>query len=190
MEFTNLGKKHEAITIVDDAHGFGILESRNIATSYLVTPLGKAFGSVGAIISGANDLIEPLIQFARTYMYTTALPPAISYAGLAILKVISKESWRREKLKKIITFFIQQARLRNLPLISCDLTPIKCILIGDNETAVLIQEQLIKRGYFVSCIRPPTVPNNSARIRISLNCEHTETEIINLLDNLAEHYER
>ena len=185
--------------MVDDAHGFGVLGKNGRGScehhkltqtevACLVTPLGKAFGSVGAIVSGSNELIETLVQFARTYIYTTALPPAISHAGLAALKIIDHENWRREKLQSLIAHFNQQAQLRNLPLISCAQTPIKSILTTDNKTTLLLQQKIAAKGYFVSCIRPPTVPKNTARIRVTLNCMHTETQIIELLDLLAENY--
>jgi 8-amino-7-oxononanoate synthase len=200
-EFANLAKKNNTTTIVDDAHSIGVLGKNGEGTcehfnlnqtdiACLITPLGKALGGVGAIVSGSHEFIETLIQFARTYAYTTALPPAISYAELAALEIINKENWHREKLQKLIKVFIKQAQIRNLPLVSSDPTPIKSILIGDNKSALLIQKKMLEKGFFISCIRPPTVPKNASRIRITLNCRHTEKQIINLLDCIAEHHEQ
>ena len=194
-----IAKKNQSLFLVDDAHGIGILgktgrgaiEHFNLKQQdlpILITPLGKAMGSLGAIVSGENSVIDALSQFSKTYRYTTALPPAISCATLAALNILKQETWRREKLQKLIQFFIIQAKLRSLPLISDDLTPIKSILIGNNAVILKLEKILLDHGLFVSCIRPPTVPNNTARIRISLNCFHAEDDIINLLDKLAIYY--
>ena len=195
-----IANKHRAFFILDDAHGVGILgkEGRGICehdkltqqdVPCLVTPLGKAFGSMGAMVSGESYLIQTLLQFARTYCYSTALPPALCDATKAALKIIEKESWRREKLKYLIQFFIKAAQLRNIPLVSADKTPIKSILIGSNKRTVQIKNDLMRKGFFVSCIRPPSVPKNTSRIRISLNCMHHEKQISDLLDLIKIHLE-
>jgi 8-amino-7-oxononanoate synthase len=103
-------------------------------------------------------------------------------ASLAALKVLQNDNARKEKLKHLIQFFIKNAKERNIPLISYDATPIKSILIGDNKKTLSIQQKLLNHGFLVSCIRPPSVPKNSARIKISLNCAHQETDILQLLD--------
>lgn len=187
-----LAKNSASLFIVDDAHGFGVLD-RKISQEdvpCLVIPLGKACGGTGAIVSGKADLIEIILQKARTYCYTTALPPAICYGILEALNLIREETWRREKLNALIQYFIQGAKARELPLVSSDTTPIKSILIGDNQKVISIQKTLLEKGFFVSCIRPPTVPKNTARIRISLNCLHEENEIEKLLDELYECYKK
>ena len=192
-------KEHSATLIVDDAHGFGVLgkTGRGVCEQFqlleddlycLVIPLGKAVGSMGAVVAGPDDLIESLVQFARTYKYSTALPPAISIATLRSLEILEKENWRTEKLKKLISFFIQESQTRNLPLVSDDLTPIKSFLIGDNKKTLQIQQLLFEKGLYVSAIRPPTVPVNTARIRISLNCNHDEADLVRLLDLMAEYH--
>jgi 8-amino-7-oxononanoate synthase len=195
-----LAKRYLATLIVDDAHGIGVLGNNGggICEHYqlnqddipcLITPLGKAFGSTGAVVSGNKSLIDGLIQFARTYRYTTALPPAISLATIESLNIISKEPWRREKLQNLISIFILEAKSRRLPIVSDDPTPIKSILVGSNETALKVKKNLMQQGFFVSCIRPPSVPTGTARIRISLNCLHKEKDIIRLLDLLAKFHE-
>ncbi|MES2217122.1 MAG: 8-amino-7-oxononanoate synthase [Pseudomonadota bacterium] len=187
---------HPIKLMVDDAHAAGVLgkNGRGICEYYnlsqqdvpcLIVPLSKAFASMGSIVSGSQDLIECLIQFSKTYCYTTALPPAIANATLAALKIVETENWRRAKLQELIKFFIVQAKQRNLALLSEDLTPIKPILIGDNDCALQIKEALMQKGFFVSCIRPPTVPQDTARIRVALNCLHHEKDIIDLLDLMA-----
>jgi 8-amino-7-oxononanoate synthase len=190
-----IARKNQTMLIVDDAHGFGNLgkNGRGAAEHFqlsqeelpcLITPLGKAMGSYGAIVSGESSIIEALLQFADTYRYCTALPPAVCDATLTALDVLKKETWRREKLLSLCEFFLLQAKLRNIHLASHDATPIMPIIIGCNEKTTIIQQNLLEKNLFVSCIRPPTVPNKQACIRISLNCLHEEKQIIYLLDEL------
>jgi 8-amino-7-oxononanoate synthase len=182
--------------MVDDAHGIGVLgkNGRGICEHYglsqqqipcLIVPLGKACGSMGAIVAGSKELIECLLQFSKTYRYTTALPPALAHATITALKIVETENWRRLKLQEIIQFFIAEAKKRCLPLLSEDLTPIKPILIGDNNRALQIKQILQEKGFFISCIRPPTVPTGTARIRISLNSMHQKSQVTDLLDIMA-----
>lgn len=194
---SNLAKNNNAMLIVDDAHGIGVLGKHGAGACEhfqlsqndvpcLVTPLGKAFGSFGAIVAGNHDLIEAMIQFAGSYRYCTALPPALCEATIAALKIIKNESWRREKLHELSEFFIAESRLRELKLASYDATPIKSIVIGDNKKCLLLQDLLLQKGLLVSCIRPPTVPINQACIRIPLSCAHSESQILSLLNEIKE----
>jgi len=180
----DIAQGSNAKLLVDDAHGAGVFEELDPRIDCVVTPLGKAFGCVGAIVSGSDELIETVLQFARSYRYTTALPPATCMAIMKSLEIIEAEDWRRETLKKRIGFFVDLAKSRGLQLVSSDLTPIKCIVLSDNEQVLSVQKKMMDKGFFVACIRPPTVPKGTARIRISLNCEHTEDQITQLLDNL------
>lgn len=180
-----LQQKYQAFLLVDHAHGFGVVDipdAKNI--SCLTIPLGKALGSMGAIVLGEQNLIESLVQFARTYCYSTALPPAVSVASLAALKILQTEPERTQHLKNLIRFFIKGAKELAIPLTSFDETPIKCILVMDNQKALDIQQKLLNHGFLVSCIRPPTVPKNLARIKISLNYAHSFDDITQLLDVL------
>jgi 8-amino-7-oxononanoate synthase len=197
IPLAHIAKKSNTTLIVDDAHGFGVLGAtgRGICEAYhlspqqvpvLVTPLGKALGSMGAIVSGSEALIESLIQFARPYIYTTALPPAIAYATSAALDIVQHENWRREKLQHLIHYFVESTRERKLPIQSTEITPIKCLMIGENKKALALQELLKQNGFWVYAVRPPTVPENTARLRISLNCSHTEKEIMHLLDLISD----
>lgn len=191
-----LAKKHQSFLIVDDAHALGVLgthgrgalEHFGLAHDLipcLISPFGKALGSFGAVVTGSHALVETLIQFARTYRYSTSLPPAVCAATLTALKIMAKESWRREKLVHLATLFNHEASLRNLPLVSTDLTPIKCILIQSNKLTLALQDHLLQKGFLISAIRPPTVPLHTARLRLSLNCLHSPLEIIQLLDEIA-----
>jgi 8-amino-7-oxononanoate synthase len=191
-----LAKNYNATLIVDDAHGIGVLgqKGRGIREWFnltqadipcLITPLGKAFASSGALVSGSHEIIHAISQFARTYLFSTALPPAIASATLVSLDLVEQETWRREKLQELIEYFMTQAESRGLPIISKQLTPIKSVIIGDASATLQIQQNLLERGFYVSCIRPPTVPEGTSRIKISLNCQHTPEEISNLLDQLG-----
>jgi len=198
-QLSEMAKKNNAMLIVDDAHGIGILGKTGAGAGEhfqltqkelpcLVTPLGKAMGSYGAIVSGDETTIESLLQFAGSYRYCTALPPAICEATLTALALLKNESFRREKLLHLCEFFLQESRKYNFTLASQDLTPIMSVVIGCSEKTLKIQQALIEKGLLVSCIRPPTVPANKACIRISLNCAHEEKQIVYLLDQLNEQY--
>jgi len=180
--------------MVDDAHGFGVLgkTGRGIAEHFtmdidrlpiLVGTLGKAFGTFGAFVAGSEALIESLIQFARTYIYTTALPPAVAAATRAALTLIDSESWRREKLLGLIAHFQQGAAARDIRLMASP-TPIQPVLIGDDAKVIKVGEYLLDAGFWTGAIRPPTVPVGSARLRITLTAEHTKEQVNGLLDAL------
>ncbi|TNF69569.1 MAG: 8-amino-7-oxononanoate synthase [Gammaproteobacteria bacterium] len=193
-------KKNAALFIVDDAHGIGVLgrngqgccEHFNLNENeidVLVSPLGKAIGGIGAFVSGNDTIIESILQFSRSYHYTTALPPFIAQGLLASLNLVKKEIWRRQKLQELILFFIHKAKQLGLEVVSEDLTPIKSIVIKDNQTVLDAQNYLLGHGFLISAIRPPTVPTDTARVRISLNVMHTEAQISQLLENLAQFIE-
>jgi 8-amino-7-oxononanoate synthase len=192
-----LAKKYHKTLVIDDAHVIGVIGERgrgeseyfNLNTNdlpLLVTPFGKAIAGMGAMVSGSCDMIEYLLQHARTYCYSTALPPAVCAANLQALQIIHQESWRIARLQELISFFNRQAKARNLSLLSSDMTPIKCIVTRDNQKTIAMQEKLSELGLFVAAIRPPTVPANTARLRISLSTAHTEQDITLLLDLLAD----
>lgn len=191
----DVADQNNAWLLVDDAHGFGVLgkTGRGIAEHFdmdinrlpiLVGTLGKSFGTFGAFVAGSEALVESLIQFARTYIYTTALPPAVAAATRAALKLIDSESWRREKLQRLIAHFQQGAAERGIPLMASP-TPIQPVLIGDDAYVIKIGEYLLKAGFWTGAIRPPTVPVGSARLRITLTAEHEVEQLDALLDTLA-----
>jgi len=191
-QLAKLSKQYRATLMIDDAHGIGVLGTNGGGSleqfgmtqkdvSVLVCPLGKAFASYGAIVAGSHELIESLIQFARSYIYTTAIPPALAIANIKSLALVQRESWRREKLKALVTFFQEKAKERDIHLLTSP-TPIQPILIGDPEQAIMISEQLLEKGFLVSALRPPTVPKDQSILRVTLNASHTESQIIALLD--------
>jgi len=199
MSLIKVSRRYHALLVIDDAHGIGVLgqHGRGITEYYqlspetvpcLVTPLSKAFAGEGAMVTGSADLIEAILQFARSYRCTTAPPPALAMALLTSLKIIQQQTWRRDKLKHLIKFFNIAAKARNLPLISDAITPIKSFLVGDNRIAATFHSHLAALGFYTACIRPPSIPENSARLRLSLTCHHDEKDILQLLDHLARLY--
>lgn len=192
---SSLAKKHDAWLMVDDAHGLGVLgrtgagcvEDGQLSLDdvpVLMGTLGKALGTMGAFVAGSEALAETLIQFARTYIFTTALPPAIAAATLVSLQLVRKESWRREKLQALIGIFRKGCEELGLMLLPSE-TAIQPIVIGEADTAMAFYEKVKSRGVLVSAIRPPTVPKGSSRLRVTLSAEHTEQQIGQLLDALA-----
>ncbi|MEI7795577.1 MAG: 8-amino-7-oxononanoate synthase [Methylococcaceae bacterium] len=197
-ELAKIATQKSAWLMVDDAHGLGVLgkmggglvEELNLTQNdvpILMGTLGKAFGTFGAFIAGSETLIETLIQSARTYVYTTALPPAIAEATRASLKIIIHETWRREKLQALISQFKMGAAQLNLPLMPSD-SPIQPLLIGDSFRATKMSEQLLNAGFLVSAIRPPTVPKNKARLRITFSALHESEDVARLLETLHRLY--
>lgn len=193
-DLANLAQKQNALLMVDDAHGFGVLgktgggliEALNLTQNevpILMGTLGKAFGTFGAFVAGSETLIESLIQFARTYVYTTALPPAVAQATRESLKILISETWRREKLRALISEFKTGAAQLNLPLMRSD-SPIQPLLIGDSFRATHMSEQLLNAGFLVSAIRPPTVPKGKARLRITFSALHEFEDVARLLETL------
>jgi len=188
---TRICLDNNAVCMVDDAHGFGVLgksgggllQAQNI-TQYqapiLMATLGKAVGTSGAFVAGSDDLIETLIQQARPYIYTTASPPAISAATVCSLDIIQREGWRREKLAELIEYLRRGLSDYEYPLMPSD-TAIQPIIIGDNNRALEISEKLLQKGVLVTAIRPPTVPSGSARLRITLSAAHEKSDVDQLL---------
>ncbi len=194
-ELVEVCQKKDAWLMVDDAHGLGTvgpkgrgsLEHFNLtseAVPILVGTLGKAFGTFGAFVAGNETLIESLIQQARSYIYTTALPPAMAEATRMSLRLIQTESWRREKLTELVRRFRQGADELGLPLMN-SFTPIQPLVLGDAERALNVSQRLREQGFLISAIRPPTVPEGTARLRITFSAEHEETHVNSLLDALS-----
>jgi 8-amino-7-oxononanoate synthase len=142
--------------------------------------LGKAFGTAGAFVAGSEELIEFLIQKARTYIYTTAMPAAIAEATRASLQLVIKENWRREKLTALIQQFRDGAGQLGLNLMASE-TPIQPLLIGDSQQTVSLSQKLFEQGFLVSAIRPPTVPQGKARLRFTFSANHQAHQIEQLL---------
>ena len=193
-EMSALAAQHSGWLMVDDAHGMGVLgatgggivEQQGLTVEQLpvlMGTLGKSFGTFGAFIAGSEALIETLIQFARTYIYTTALPPAIACASSASLQIVRREHWRREHLQSLIQRFRAGAEQLGLQLMDSQ-TPIQPVLINNDQRVMEINQQLRSKGFMVGAIRPPTVPAGSGRLRITLSANHSNQQIDQLLDAL------
>lgn len=180
--------------MIDDAHGFGVLGAHGEGScaglpqaqqpQILIGTLGKAFGTFGAFVAGSEELIETLIQFARSYIYTTALPPAVAAATLVSVELARTQQWRREKLHQHIVRFRECAQALGFELMP-SATPIQPVLIGDDGEALRISQALRDKGVLVSAIRPPTVPEGSARLRVTFSAAHESEDVEQLLEALA-----
>ena len=197
-ELARAARQTGAWLIVDDAHGLGIVGATGRGTCehfglsagdvpVLVGTFGKAFGTFGAFVAGDADLIDYLIQKSRTYIYTTALPPALAAATRAALEVSQRELWRREKVLALAE------RLRSaLPEVFAPSRPgsalsaIQPVVLGDSQRALIASRTLENKGFLVTAIRPPTVPAGTARLRITLSAAHEESQVDALIAALRE----
>jgi len=191
-----LAEKYDAWLVVDDAHGFGVLGERGAGSlshcdllSYpriiLMGTLGKAAGVGGAFVAASDTVIEYLLNKARSFIFTTAQPPALAVAALASLRLISESDARRSHLHRLIAQLRSALKGLPWPLLPSE-TAIQPLLVGDNRTAVSLAEALKKRGIWVPAIRPPTVPQGMARLRISLSAAHSEQDVALLAKELRE----
>jgi len=194
-ELGALCQSEQATLMVDDAHGLGVLGADGAGSvsaaglsqhevPVLMATLGKAIGCSGAFVAGSAELIDGLLQSARTYIYTTAMPPALAAATLAAVRLAQSEHWRREKLHGLIRRFRSSAAQLGLPLMPSS-TAIQPLLLGDAHAALAASEALEKQGFLVTAIRAPTVPQGKARLRITLSAAHQESELDQLLEALA-----
>ncbi len=192
-QLLDLCERFDAWLLLDDAHGFGVLGEAGAGVLrhfqvvspriiYMAT-LGKAAGVAGAFVAGEPELIETLIQGARTYIYTTATPPLLAHALLASLDIIARENGRRETLARLIEQLKAGVAGLRWPLMP-SATAIQPLVIGDNAEVMRVSAALAERGVLVPAIRPPTVPAGTARLRISLSAAHTEEDVARLIDVL------
>lgn len=186
--------EHDALLALDDAHGLGVHGPGGRGTLahcglapvgrvLVMGTLGKALGTFGAFVAGDDLLIETLLQTARTYIYTTAIPPALAEATRTALAIARREDWRRESLRALIDRFRDGAGELGLALAASE-TPIQPVLVGESVEAVRISSALRDLGFLVVAIRPPTVPKGTARLRVTLCADHTPGDVDRLLDAL------
>ena len=191
-----IAEKKSALLFVDDAHGFGVLgssggglvEQEKLTQNdvpVLMGTLGKAFGSFGAFVAGSDVVVESLIQYARTYIYTTALPPAVAAASRASLKLVIDEQWRRDHLMQLVLAFRLGCENLGLHLMPSK-TAIQPLVIGKASEALFCSQKLLERGFWVSAIRPPTVAKNTSRLRFTFSAAHSLNDIERLLDALSD----
>ncbi|MGM0631732.1 MAG: aminotransferase class I/II-fold pyridoxal phosphate-dependent enzyme [Pseudomonadota bacterium] len=194
----DVAHRHQALLMVDDAHGIGTLglagrgvidcpdSGRTVSQRdlpLLVGTMGKAFGTSGAFVAGPAGLIEYLRQFARSHVFTTAMPPAIAAASLAALRLIRQEGWRRERLRQLVDRFREGALALGLELPDSH-TPIQAVILGSASRAMRGSAILGRIGLHVPAIRPPSVPEQTARLRITFSARHTVDQVDRLLAGL------
>ncbi len=231
-DLARTAQSHDAWLVVDDAHGLGVIGATGRgavehfglnadAVPALVGTLGKAFGSFGAFVAGSSELIDLLMQKARSYIYTTALPQPVAAASRKALEIAQRETWRRERVLALAARFRQAAEQAGVSLLhpprarapatthaapfavatpratpahaahtppaaeSQPLTPIQPIKVGSSAAALLAQQDLLAAGFCVVAIRPPTVPQGSARLRVTLSAAHTEAQVDALVEALS-----
>jgi 8-amino-7-oxononanoate synthase len=188
-------ERADAMLLVDDAHGFGVLgptgagllQQEGVAVSgnvLMIGTLGKAAGSFGAFIAGDAVYIQHMIQFARPYIYTTALPPAVAAASLQAIKILESEPERRARLRLIIEQFRDRAAQSRLRVMESQ-TAIQPIVLGTDAAALAADRLLKNNGILAIAIRPPTVPEGSARLRLTLRADHTDADLDQLFEVLA-----
>lgn len=207
-QLIHLAARHKKWLFIDEAHSIGVFgtkgdgmlqaalaeaagvdntEAVNLSAIkeqlILAAPLGKAFGCAGGIIAGSNAYIEHCIQYARSYIYSTGISPAIAAACLASMQAIRTEPWRREYLQQLITVFKQRANELGLVIADSN-TQIQSIVVGDESLALKISEQLQAKGILLKAMRYPTVPRGQACLRISITATHSVDDIDYLLAQL------
>ncbi|MDP2128573.1 MAG: 8-amino-7-oxononanoate synthase [Pseudohongiella sp.] len=195
-----LAHRYGAGLMIDDAHGMGCLGAggrgviamgagNDVISQHdlpvLVGTFGKAFGTAGAFVAGDKALIDYIEQFARTYVFTTAMPPALAAATRVSLGLIQQDGWRRQRLQELIAKFRQGSEELGLMVLPSE-SPVQALITGDVEKTMQASQFLRSRGLQVSAIRPPTVPAGSARLRITLSAAHSDDQLQQLLDALAE----
>ena len=193
-DLVRLAKEYDAWLMVDEAHAFGIfgptgggrVEEEGLGQDVPIQmgTLSKAAGSYGAYVAGSEELIDLLINTARSFIFTTALPPAVAAASRTALRIIQEEPERRERLRR------NADRLRReLQRLGFDtlerVSPIIPVVVGEAEAAVDLSRRLLERGIFVSAVRPPTVPQGSARLRVTVTAAHTEDDITRCVEAFA-----
>ncbi len=186
-----VARRRDAWVMVDDAHGMGVHGSGGVGlvdparyrvddVQVLVGTFGKAFGTSGAFVAGSEALIETLIQRSRNYIYTTAMPPAIAVATLAGLAIARAEAWRRDRLESLVERFRTGAAQLGFTLPQ-SASPIQPLIVGDPQATLDMSQGLEERGCLCTAIRPPSVPEGTSRLRITLTAAHTDADVDQLL---------
>jgi len=190
-ELASLCAGQRATLMIDDAHGIGVLGDEGAGSvaeaglaqddvPILMATLGKALGVAGAFVAGSAALIDGLVQSARPFIYTTAMPPALAAAARAAVDIARFEGWRRDRLARLIAHFRSGASTAGLELMASR-TPIQPVVIGESAAALAASAELEVAGFYVPAIRPPTVPDGKARLRVTLSALHAESDVERLL---------
>ena len=191
QEYLVLCERYDAYLYVDDAHGFGVLGEHGCGSVshfklkspriIMMATLGKAAGVAGAFVAGEQVVIDYLIQTAKSYVYSTPAPPALSATLTESIKLIENGDDLRTHLQHLIATLKQNLRVKKWQLMP-SITAVQPLLVGSNKEALQLSEHLQKQGILVPAIRPPTVPVNTARLRISLSAAHSEADVLQLAE--------
>ncbi len=191
---SSLAKRHGALFICDDAHGFGVLAGGRGAlvdagltqedVPLVMVTFGKALGSAGAAVVGRADLIDQLLQAGRTFIYDTAIPPALAVASSTALRLLLTDPTLVAKLDSNVRYFTHALAAAGLPATRSS-TPIQPVVLGEDAAALAASAALREAGFYVRAVRPPTVPIGTARLRICLSAAHTENQIVQLVTALS-----
>ena len=194
VEIAKLCKKYDAVLIVDDAHGIGVLgetgagllelkKLNQAEVPLLIGTFGKSFGGCGAFISGSSLYIEAFVQKARTYIYTTAMPPSLAVTMTKAIELVINGIEQRENLYSLIKFYKESMRHANLRAHE-SISHIQPYIVGNAKKAVELSEALYRNKLLVIAIRPPTIPRNTSRLRISLTAIHDKKQVMCLVKNI------
>jgi 8-amino-7-oxononanoate synthase len=194
-EYLALCERYDAYLYVDDAHGFGVLGEHGQGSLnhlqlkspriIMMATLGKAAGVAGAFVAGEQVVIDYLIQTAKSYVYSTPAPPALSATLAASVKLIEQGDHLRLQLQQLIASLKRHLKLIKWQLMPSE-TAVQPLLVGSNHDALKLSEYLQSKGILVPAIRPPTVPKNTARLRISLSAAHSEEDVLALAQAINE----
>ncbi|MEI5638662.1 MULTISPECIES: aminotransferase class I/II-fold pyridoxal phosphate-dependent enzyme [unclassified Pseudoalteromonas] len=193
QEIVALAQQHQAWLMLDDAHGFGVVGESGLGSTYaldnkpeiLIITFGKAMGCQGAAVLASDAVINYMVQFNREFIYTTALSPVLSAIALAQLEQLTDAHEQRQRLHDNIALFKSLATSAGLALIPSD-TAIQPIILGSSDNVITAQQALQARGFWVGAIRPPTVPQNTARLRVTITAAHHHDDITGLVATLKE----
>ncbi|MDF2179920.1 8-amino-7-oxononanoate synthase [Aliiglaciecola sp. CAU 1673] len=194
-DILRLCQRHQALAFVDDAHGFGVLGAQGLGSAelhgadqaslpLLMATFGKAIGTSGAFAATTEMFYDYLVNFARHYIYSTAMSPLMAAITLRSLRLVREESWRREKLQQNIQLFKTLSAEHGLSLMPSD-TAIQPLLVGEADRALTCAEDLRQAGFFLVAIRPPTVPDGQSRLRVTLSAAHQGEDIKQLVQAIA-----
>ncbi len=187
-----LAQQREALLVIDEAHAIGTFGktgaglAQDLSGNHIVVmaTLGKAVGVAGAVVAGPSIVIEALRQFSRSHIYTTASLPAQLAATMVAVELVKASDDKRARLRRLIEVFRTAAQAQGLALLNSD-TAIQPVVLRDSERAVQVSQRLFDLGFYVPAVRPPTVPANSARLRVSLSAAHSEEDVAALVAAMA-----